>query len=101
MKVQYLNGDMVSIQKLVKFNKQSLNQMIEYYTSGLDIKSEEYKTTPVIKIIYSYMAVQDIDSRSGLQKEQKPIFHADKKQIIKPQPIFRGYNLPNTYDFKS
>lgn len=99
MKVQYSEGQNISMMKAIKANKHNLEKTIQHYISGLDFKAEDYKDSVVVKLAFSYIPVIEKDPITNKPIKHKTTFHADKKQIVKPTPVFRGYNLPNTYDF--
>jgi hypothetical protein len=67
-RLQWANGQFVTIGKLVKLNKTDKDYLLDYILNNLDDKSDYYKETPLKLMIFSYTI------KNGLAKE-KPSFN--------------------------
>lgn len=92
-KVRYIDGSYASLSHIQKVNLSDLELILENFNKLTDIKSEDYFTTPVDKVVVAYRLISD----------EKLLIKKSKITEIKPKDLtpvtrMKGYNFPNTTD---
>jgi|SRR5882762_1332797 len=84
----------ISILQKINKNKSTLNELLKFYIGTLNYKNEQYYTTKIEKIIFTYKIIPDekLESKETRIGPSKKYIPSDKAFN------FLGYNLPNTMD---
>jgi hypothetical protein len=93
-RVQYFNGLYSTLNNIQKVNKHDFETLYNLYSSTLDLKAEDYNTTEIINIIFSYKIIPEnnlVTKKSKIESKIK-----QNNNIINYK--FAGYNLPKTMD---
>jgi hypothetical protein len=94
-KVQYSIGNYASLSSLQKINKNDFILLLDILKKEYNIKLEEYKSTEIINIIYSYTIIPS----DKLETKESKLTSSVNKSI--PFYRFFGYNFPSTMDYSN
>lgn len=93
-RIQFEDGIYATLNHLQKINKNDFKELLDLLSDILDIKSEEYHSTPIKNVIISYKI---IPADKLVLHKSKLVTNIKKRKVTTYK--FYGYNLPATMDY--
>jgi hypothetical protein len=91
--MKFHSGSFKTLGPLQKIQKGDFDDLLILYKSILESKDDQYHTTPITQIIFSYIVIPS----DKLQSEKSKIIDIQKNKKVETYKMF-GFKFPSTMD---